>query len=665
MAFVQAYSFDAGQGAQGDGTLAFSVPVSPGDFLVAVLATDDLYRESGAASLADVAFPAGWVVRWMEGAVASGDPRRKRAVAAVATFAATAAGTVAGTVRWPLWIAYPLDREMVVLRYSGIKAVEGLVAGALNSQRAAYPAVEGVASGHVVRVCDAVVSSWSSPSWTDVVPSGHTQRAMLSTGMYGSMVAVSDATVAGGPVAAATGAGGLLVSGWGVSLYLATTYGPAAPRVTSPASAADLAAAHTIAWVPDGVQTAYAVRRREYSSGVAGAWQWWSGSAWGASEVYLSGSVTSLAQAAGLWSADGSVYDVQVSTKGGADRPDGSPYGGVQVTSRQAPTASGVAVTPRTGSVVSSRVPTVAVSGTAGSGATVTGAEVQVRDPGTLAVLASGTHGPGGSWVVPVASALPNGAPVLVRGRILQTGDQPSPWLEVGPYTVTVPTPPAPAVTATLVQHPVSGLPGVRLTIVTTGGVAARIWRDGTYLGEWASPGTVAWEDYTIPPDRGIVYDVAAVDAATPVNASSPTSVTVTLPGDGEHGHCWMLDLMDPSTAVQAHLADVGADALDLRASVYEPLGQAGRIVRPSVASEMSGSLTVECPGPDELEKVLALLRSGRRLIYRSAPETHLRTRDLHPGLLLGFRPVGQVQVSRPHPGPWTTRHVMFDWIAQ
>lgn len=668
---MQAYSFDAGSGATGDGSLAFSVPVSAGDFLVAVLATDDIRRESGAVTTDDMRFPSGWVVAWMDGASPTGDPRRRRAVAAVATFAASAAGTVAGTVRWPMYGAYALDREMVVLRYSGVKTVVGSAVTALNNQKALYPSVAGTASGHVVRVADVLFSAgyYVSPDTLagQCVPAGHAQRASLSTGMPASRVVVSDAAVAsGGPADTVSGAGAALTNGWGVTLYLGSTFGPSAPTIVEPSGSADLAAAHTISWTPDGTQTAYAVRRRLYSSGTPGAWQWWSGTDWSASsETWIAGAATSLAQAAGLWSSGGAVYDVQVATKGDAARPDGSAYGGVQVVSRQSPTTSSVAVTPLTGATVTSRVPSVAVAGAAGSGASLTGAQVQILDAATSSVLAEGSHGPGGSWTVPLAQALSNGASVLVRGRTVQTGDQPGPWLQVGPYTVTVPTPPTPTVTASTVTHPASGLPGVRLTITTTGGVAARIVRDGTLLGDWPSPGMVQWEDYTLAPGVATSYAVSTLDAASPRNESPATTVTVTLSATGEHAHCWLIDLYDPATAVQVHLVDADDDVMDLRTTVYEPLGRADRIARSMTASTLSGRYTVSADDPATVAGALALLSSGRTLVYRAAVEMHLRTNAQHPGINRPIRPVGQVAISRPANGPWTLRHLTFSWIEQ
>ena len=646
----------------GAGSIPFSLTAAAGDVLVAVLVTDDIKRESGAISTADVSMPSGWTVHWVDGAAPTGLPSRRRAVVAVASLPVTAAGTVSGTVTWPLYHAYAVLKTLLVLRFSGIRQVIGWSATALNNQSAAYPAVAGASmSGDVVRV--ACVQGYITPS--TLVPAGHTLRGSARTGWASSYLVegwgvVSSAPVTSSTVTAAVTTGNR-VSGWGLSLALSSTVGPGAPTITAPVSGpADLTVAHTVAWTPDGVQSAYSVARRAGG----GSWSWWDGTGFtGASESWITGAGTSITAPA-IAGGGGAAYEYQVRTKGDSDHPDGSAPAVVSVSSWPAPVVSSVTVAPLSGSTVTSRMPFITVTGTAGSGASVTGREAQIVDSVSGVVYASGSW-VSGSWTVPLEQALPNGASVQARGRLIQNGTQPSAWVTSSTYTVSVPTPPAPTVTAAEVTHPVSGLPGVRLTITTTGGVVARVVRDGTLLGDWPSPGMVQWEDYTLAPGVATSYAVSTLDAASPRNESPATTVSVTLSATGEHAHCWLIDLYDPATAVQVHLVGADDDVMDLRTTVYEPLGRADRIARSMTASTLSGRYTVSADDPATVAGALALLSSGRTLVYRAAVEMHLHTHAQYPGINRPIRPVGQVAISRPAMGPWTLRHLTFSWIEQ
>ena len=660
MAFVSSSTFAPTDGA---GSIPFSLTAAAGDVLVAVLITDDIKRESGAISTADVSMPSGWTVHWVDGAAPTGLPSRRRAVVAVASLPVTVAGTISGTVTWPLYRAYAVLKTLLVLRFSGIRQVIGWSATALNNQSATFPAVAGASmSGDVVRV--ACVQGYVTPS--TLVPAGHTLHGSARTGWAGTYLVegwgvVSSAPVTSSTVTAATTTGNR-VSGWGLSLALSSTVGPGAPTITAPVSGpVDLTVAHTVSWTPDGVQSAYSVARRAGG----GSWSWWDGSGFtGASESWITGAGTSITAPA-IAGGGGAAYEYQVRTKGDSDHPDGSAPAVVSVSSWPAPTTSSVVLSPLSGSTVTSRLPVITVTGSAGAGAGLSGWEAEVFDATTGEVYARNRWAWIPSWTVTMDQALPNNTAVKVRGRAIQNQTQTSAWVTSSTYTVSVPTPPAPTVTATEVTHPVSGLPGVRLTITTTGGVVARIVRDGTLLGDWPSPGVVQWEDYTLAPGVATSYAVSTLDAASPRNESPQTTVTVTLSATGEHAHCWLIDLYDPATAVQVHLVGADDDVMDLRTTVYEPLGRADRIARSMTASTLSGRYTVSADDPATVAGALALLSSGRTLVYRAAVEMHLRTNAQYPGINRPIRPVGQVAISRPAEGPWTLRHLTFSWIEQ
>lgn len=674
--FVAAHQF-AGR----DASVSFAVPSAAGEVLLGLVSSPgQMVVSSGAADVSRLVLPSGWVVRGLWSSVATGDPQRIEG--ALAVISTSAPGASSGVVSWDG--AVPAGLRLTVLRFSGMKGVRGVGAAQLNAQWMTFPAVAApaAATGHAVRVAVGPASSWAADyAASDLVPAGHALRASAQTSRSWnwldgwttpnpSIAVASEQSLSG--VAPATVSAAYRGAGWGVTIYLASTIGPAAPSITAPSgSNADLTAGFALSWTPSGAQTGVRIRRK-LSTGVDEFLTALVGGSWTSTPTTITTPVSSAMIPAGQFAAGGAVYDLGVATVGDATAPDLGDEAVVTVTSWAAPTATNVSVPLTIGGVVASRVPVVTATGTAGSGSTLNRMDVEVVDAVTGVVCASGSHPPGGSFAVPVEKPLPNGAFIKLRARAIQNGEQPSAWIERGPWTVSVPTPPAPLVSVQPWTHPVSGLPGRRVTVsqIDAAGVGAvSLSRDDLDMGAYpapgtaASPGIITVDDYSLPPDETVTYSATVTDAATPAN-TSPAGTATTMLASAEV-HCWLFDPLDPAGAVHAPVAAIGAASVSLATTASQPLGQSRFLVRSLVASDESGSLTLTMWDPDAIAKAKTLLTSGRRIMLRGHGE---RDRDgvTHAARDLLFRPVGELQIVRPAPGvPLSWRRITFDWVAQ
>lgn len=587
---------------------------------------------------------------------------------------ALVSGAASGVVSWTGTV--PAGLRLNVLRFSGMKGVRGVVAAQLNSQLMTFPGVNapGSAAGHAVRVAVGPLSPWPAEyTAADLVPAGHVQRVSVQssasapwasgwTAPSPALVVVSEQSLTGAsPATVSTAYRG---AGWGVTIYLASTIGPAAPSITAPSeSNADLTAGLALSWTPSGAQTGVRIRRK-LSTGVDEFLTAMVGGSWTSTPTTITTTGVTATISAGQFDAGGAVYDLGVATVGDATAPDLGDEAVVTVTSWAAPTATNVSVPLTIGGVVASRVPVVTATGTAGSGSTLTRFDVEVVEAATGKVLASGSHAPGGSWTVPLAQALPNNTNVRLRARAVQNGDQGSAWIEQGPWLVSVPTPPAPTVTVAPVTHPTSGLPGRRVTITgIVGGGSVTLSRDGAPLGTYPAAGSVTVDDYSLPTDVTVTYSATVTDSAAPPNTGPAGTGSTTM--SSTELHCWLLDPLDPAGAVHAPVAVMGDRTASLSAAVHRPLGQAGFLVRSLTASDDTGSLTLTMWDRDDIDKAWALLKSGRRLTLRGHAE-HDKDGTLYGARDLTFRPVGEPVLSRPADSTTLSwRHLSFDWVTQ
>lgn len=562
--------------------------------------------------------------------------------------------------------------QSVVLR--GPTSIAAAESRRVNAADFTYPALsfENPMTGHVVHVGVALDTFGSGPA-----AAGDTARQSQKVGASGvrnfagmdvtrySWLTTGEKTITAVSSVAAASAS-QRVDGWAVSLAFATVSGPAAPTITTPvAGSVDLAAGFTIAWEPSGEQTGYAIRRELG----AGSWAWWNGTDWSASsETIVTSTATTVAVPAAQFSNGGWAW-LEVATVGDALRPSLGTYAFVVVLGKAPPTLSSATVSPLTGSNVTSLTPTVTLSGTAGSGGSLSGYRVRVDQDlgdGWVQVLDSGVVA--SPWTVSVAQAanLTNGAPVRFRSVTVQDGTQEGAVTTSATYTLAHPTPAAPTVAVAQVAHPTSGLPGLRVTITSAATGAVVLYRAGVAVHESAITAGVPLvvDDYS-PGAGSVIY------SATVTTGDGVSTVRVTSPLGSAGGiaaaasHCWLIDELDPATAVQLHIASEGAQGHELHTAVFTPLGQAARLVHTGTPTLPDGSTVLTIDTPDVVTAALALLTSGRRLTLRGAPtETDPSTGIEYPNPARRLYVVGTPTVEREHAGPWTHRLVSFDWVS-
>ena len=293
-------------------------------------------------------------------------------------------------------------------------------------------------------------------------------------------------------------------------------------------------------------------------------------------------------------------------------------------------------------------------------------------DSTTGEVYAQGQYDPGWWYEVPATEegALPNGVTVTLRGRVRQLGTQWSEWVEAGPYLVNAPRPAAPTISVAATTHPTSGLPGLAVTVTSSVAGTVTLYRDGENIGTFPTTvGALTIGDYNSPTDVTVSYAATTTNTATLPETSVPSSsATATVSTVGESGHCWLIDPLDPATAVQAHAVTI-AERVPHPTQVYRPLGETAptrAIVQSLNPWTEVGTLTVETTTLADLAAVKALLTSGRILTYRRWAERGLHATDATQSQApLRFIPVGDLDIARPGGGPISWRHVSFEWVAQ
>ena len=562
--------------------------------------------------------------------------------------------------------------QSVVLR--SVTSLAGVEVRRVNASDFTYPGLtfDDPMTGHVVHVGIALNVYVSGPAASGdtlrqsdrVAASGVRNPSGAAVYRHTWLTASEKAFTAATSVAAASA--GQRVDGYAVSVAFATVSGPPAPAITAPlAGSVDLAAGFTIAWEPSGEQTGFAIRRELG----AGSWAWWNGTDWSASsETIITSTATTVTVPAAQFSNGGWAW-LEVATVGDALRPSLGTYAFVVVVGKAPPTLSSATVSPLTGSNVTSLIPTVTLSGTAGSGGSLSGYRVRVDQDlgaGWVQVLDSGTVA--SPWTVSVAQAasLTNGEPVRFRSVTVQDGTQESAVTTSATYALAAPTPAAPTVTVAQIDHPTSGLPGLRVTITSAATGAVVLYRAGVAVHESAITTSVPLvvDDYS-PGAGSVIYSatVSTGDGVTTVRVTSPLGSAAGIAAAASH--CWLIDELDPATAVQLHIASEGAQGHELHTAVFTPLGQAARLVHTGTPTLPDGSTVLTIDTPDVVTAALALLTSGRRLTLRGAPtETDPSTGIEYPNPARRLYVVGTPTVEREHAGPWTHRLVSFDWVS-
>ena len=266
-------------------------------------------------------------------------------------------------------------------------------------------------------------------------------------------------------------------------------------------------------------------------------------------------------------------------------------------------------------------------------------------------LLQSGTTVP---WTL--LKALPNDTQVRARARFVQGGGMWSDWAEL-PVTITVPKPAAPATVFATVTHPVSGLPLPQLTVTAAAGLTVRVERGGAVIGEVVSPGpTVSIVDLAAP-SGPVTWTVTTLSSTPYAERSQPTTITGTVTSQGG----WLFDPTRPETAVLPRVRELGDVSRDLRASVFDPIGETYSVVQPGVPGAGRGSLTLYHGDPGVIHRTRVLLESGAPLILRGWAEKG-RVDSWHPDLT--FAPVGESNTSRLTQGPFGYRILTVGYVT-
>lgn len=650
-----------------------------GDTLITVLYVADVSVTSGTAGAGSFVLPAGWSVVSCESMVPTGDPRRLSGVVLVIQKTVTVAGTDASTFQWPSvqWRPMKLYKtwseltdgsrltthmqhtgSITTLRFTGVRGVKSTVTSRRANQPAVYPSLstDYSVSGHVLRI-GALKQAKAAGS---LLATGMTQRALFGpldwggidipvTGQTSMMISTTDITsVSSVPEAAASMVG----DGFTESVLIATTVKPQVAWMTPTPGTVDLTRPLPVSWTApsDGTQRGVALYR-ESPPGSGSNIKWWNGTAWQAGSVLVNPKVEQTATLPGFGATSGNSYRFLLATWL-TSSPDLSDYATLDLTHRRTPAAPTITLSPAPVSgVVASRVPTMTVSGeTVTDGGSVLGWELQWTDASGN-VLVSATASP---WALTVP--LDNGAAVKARARFLQGGGMWSDWAEL-PVTITVPKPAAPSTVFATVTHPVSGLPLPQLTVTAAAGLTVRVERGGAVIGEVVSPGpTVSIVDLAAP-SGPVTWTVTTLSSTPYAERSQPTNVTGTITSQGG----WLFDPTRPETAVLPRVRELGDVSRDLRASVFDPIGETYSVVQPGVPGAGRGSLTLYHGDPGVIHRTRVLLESGAPLILRGWAEKG-RVDSWHPDLT--FAPVGESNTSRLTQGPFGYRILTVGYVT-
>lgn len=631
-----------------------------GDMVVLFVGADGVYGRDG------ITEPSGW---------ASAGPTVSQMVsdnpvsgsAAVFFRRSTAAGVVSASFAGQGLKSAPKVFS-VVLR--GPTSIADIAIERMNAQTFTYPAADfpDPMTGHVLHAAlartDYTIPPWPSSGGSELqsdrldVTGGRNMAGQSVTRHLWMSVSERPITSATSVPAVATTQ---RLSGWAFTVVAAAVAGPAAPEVISPqAGSLDLAAGFLLEWVPSGVQTGYALRRR--SPTIAGnAWRWFTGSDWSATtETVITGDEQAIAWGSGWF--PNAAFDIDIATRGDALRPELGTYARISVVGKASPAAPTLTISNVSGTSLTSFTPTLTMAGSAGSGASFTGYRVELVQAG--AVVWSTPAPVASPYALPVAAglALTNGAPVTIRAAVVQDGTMVGPYVE-RTYDLAVPTPAAPVVEVARVDHPVSFAPGFRVTVTTNATGHLSLFRDGVLVSAVIAGAGVPREffDYGAPTNVPVVY-AASVQTQAPIPVTSPQGVADPIALVGEHD--WLLDLAHPETAVRVELVADDAVSVETRAQEFAVIGSSAWLYHGGVPSGPRGAMTVRTRTRQDRDRAVELLTSGRLLLLRGCVEQDVRNRDVVDlATDRRFHVVGEVTSARLATGPWSWREVSFSWI--
>ena len=411
-----------------------------------------------------------------------------------------------------------------------------------------------------------------------------------------------------------------------------TASGPLAPTLLTPTNGtyADLAAGYTFQWQYNGngnpTQTAYAFRQN-----LSGTYAWWTGSAFTATETYITSSAQSLTFAASKWT-DGDLYTWSVNTQSSSGT--GTYASDFTVNAQAAPT---VTVTAPTGTVTTPN-PTITWTNTFPSPLVQSTYRAVIY---STAQYSAGGFSPGsgpslfdtgivsGTATTATASGLPVGANGACRTYMQVTdANQSSAWAYYA-FTLDVGVPTAPTLTAAWAASTASVL--LTATGATSfdsnptfasfyssdnGGATWQLVRGGSVIS--LSTGTATLIDYEIPAmatREYVAYVYASVSGTVytslPSTAESATSVLA---------NWWLKNPLTPTQNLTVEVsADFTTDQLE-QSSVNYPAGT-GPILPTVQFGGISGqdpSITVTTTTPTAFSALMVICRAQAILLLQS-----------------------------------------------
>ena len=657
-----------------------------GDRLMAILYCGDVSVTTGAADNTAFTLPAGWTITSLTSTIPTGDPRRLSGAIMVAEKTVTVAGIDASVFKWSCvqWRPMKLYKtwnqlttgvtltthmqhtaSLTTLRFTSIRGTKTQVLTRLANQRVVYPSAstDYAITGHVVRIGGIKQAAASGV----LLAPAHTQRANFGPLRYGGFdnvpqtgvttmnVSTRDITAVTSVAEATATARG---DGIALTLLVAAVVKPQVSFVTPVTGAsADLTVGFPITWTPpvEGTQQFVGIYR-ENPPGSGTNIQWWNGAAWQAGAVSVATSAQS-ATLPGFAATNGTAYRFLLAVYTSA-APDFSDYASIDITHRVTPTAPTITITPTpVSSVVASRVPTMAVSGTVTDGGSIVGWETQWTDS-TGAIVLQSKSGPPASYPWVLTTPLDNNIAVHARARFSQAGGtQWSAWQDV-PLTITVAKPAAPTVTFATILNPTSGLPVAQLTVTASSGTTVRVERGGVIVGEAVSTGSSIKLADLSAPSGPVTWSVTTLASTLYAERSNITTVNNSITTDKG----WLFDPAHPETAVLMRVENMDPFVTDLRTSVFDPLGVTYPLIQPGVPGAARSAMSLRTDSPASVKAAEALLKSGATLMVRGwaelAPTAGARQDDIT------FQPFGEIQTGRVSVGAFSRRRVGFSYVV-
>ena len=657
---------------------------SVGDRLMAILYAADVSVASGVADASAFTLPAGWTVTSLTSMVPTGDPRRLSGAVLVVEKTVTTAGVDTSVFKWSCvqWRPMKLYKtwnqltdgstltthmqhtaSLTTIRFTSIRGTKTQVISRLANQKVVYPSVstEYSVTGHVIRI-GAIKQSSASGGLT---PAGATALATFGPMRYGGFDGVPQAgvttmTISNADVSSVTSVGSAntppVGDGFAMTLLVTAVVKPQVSFIMPvTGSSVDLTQPFTLTWTapPEGSQQ-YVAIYRETPPGSGTNIQWWNGSAWqaGSASVPLTAQTATLP---GFAATNGTIYRFLLAIYTDV-APDFSDYATVDLTHRVTPSAPTITITPTPVSGnVASKVPSLSATGTTTDGGPITGWQVQWTDSTGTVVLQEDTSGVF-PWVL--TSPLPNNTAVRARARFSQAGgSQWSAWASTS-VTIVVAKPAAPAVSFATITNPTSGLPVAQLTVTASSGTTVRVERGGVIVGEAVSTGSSIKLADLSAPSGPVTWQVTTL-AATPF-AERSNVTTVNNQITTEKG--WLFDPAHPETAVLMRVEGMDPFTIDLRTSVFDPLGQEYPLVQPGVPGAARSAMTLRSDDPVAIKAAVALLKSGAVLMVRGwveiANSITARQEDIT------FQPFGEIQIGRVSVGAFSRRRVGFNYVV-